>query len=144
MILRYNCRLSVKVLLRNDEAINILPCADDVVLLAENEDDLQHMLNILSQWCNRNNMIVNCSKSNSVHFRPTAQRKTNFNFICCGENLQIADKYMYLGLLLHENLDFNITARTVAQSASRACINAGYREIHTQCRCLWRYGLATC
>ena len=27
---------------------------------------------------------------------------------------------MYLGLLLHENLDFNITARTVAQSASRA------------------------
>ena len=65
-------------------------------------------------------MIVNCLKSNIVHFRPIAQRKSNFNFICCGENLQIADKYMYLGLLLHENLDFNITARTVAQSASRA------------------------
>ena len=27
---------------------------------------------------------------------------------------------MYLGLMLHENLDLNITARTVAQSASRA------------------------
>ena len=54
----------------NDEAISILLYADDVVLLAENEDDLQHMLNILSQWCNRNNMIVNCSKSNIVHFRP--------------------------------------------------------------------------
>ena len=37
----------------NDEVISILLYADDVVLLAENEDDLQYLLNSLSEWCNQ-------------------------------------------------------------------------------------------
>ena len=60
----------------NDEMISILLYADDVVLLAENENDLQYLLNSLSEWCNQNNMLVNCLKSNIVHFRPPSQRRT--------------------------------------------------------------------
>ena len=37
--------------------------ADDVVLLAENELDLQMLLDVLSYWCVRNSMTVNIDKS---------------------------------------------------------------------------------
>ena len=53
----------------DDESISILLYADDVVLLAENETDLQCMLNVLSNWCNTNKLFINSSKSNIVHFR---------------------------------------------------------------------------
>ena len=34
--------------------------------------------------------------------------------------MEYSDKYVYLGLLLTEHLDFNVTVKSVAQSASRA------------------------
>jgi hypothetical protein len=42
--------------------------ADDVVLLAENEKDLQMMLDVLNFWCKNNALYVNVNKSkNSVN-----------------------------------------------------------------------------
>ena len=35
-------------------------------------------------------------------------------------NIKISDKYVYLGLTLTEFLDYNVTAKIIAQSASRA------------------------
>ena len=35
-------------------------------------------------------------------------------------NLSIVNKYTYLGIVLTEHLDYNVSARCVAQSASRA------------------------
>ena len=43
------CR-GVKV---GNERVSILMYADDVALMAENEQDLQHMLNILNGWCKK-------------------------------------------------------------------------------------------
>ena len=50
--------------------ISILLYADDIVLLIENKLDLQTLLNALNEWCNVNDMQINCTKSNAVHFRP--------------------------------------------------------------------------
>ena len=36
--------------LHDDERVSILLYADDIVLLAENENDLQSMLNLLDTW----------------------------------------------------------------------------------------------
>jgi len=41
-------------------------------------------------------------------------------FLCGDKQLEIVDKYTYLGLVLNEHLDFSFTAKTVAQSANRA------------------------
>ena len=42
-------------------------------------------------------------------------------FKCGLHNLDISDRYTYLGLVLNDEfLDYNVTAKTVAQSASRA------------------------
>ncbi len=65
----------------NNELVSILMYADDIVLIAENEGDLQGMLDLLHHWCNINNMTVNCSKSNIVHFRQPSVCKTVFQFI---------------------------------------------------------------
>ena len=92
--------------------------ADDVVLLAETEFDLQILMNALNDLCQTNDMIVNCSKSNIIHFRNPSVSKTNFVFKC--SILHVVDRYAYLRLLLSEHLDFEITAKFVAQGASRA------------------------
>ena len=98
----------------------IMLYADDIVLMAETETDLQLMLNLLSDWCCTNLMSINPLKTNIVHFRPKSILKTNFNFKCGEFNIEVNDKYIYLGLTLDEFLDFNVTASFVSKSASRA------------------------
>ena len=78
------------------------------------------MLNALRNWCVFNDMVINVRKSNAVHFRSPSMGKTNFNFRCGNDSIEIGDKYVYLGLLLTEHLEFEMTAKYVTQSASRA------------------------
>ena len=56
-----------------------------------------------------------------MHFRPNSISRTTFKFTCGQSDLQIIDKYNYLRLVLNLNefLDFSMTAKLVAQSASR-------------------------
>ena len=104
----------------NDDYICTLLYADDVVLLAETEQDLQVLLEALNVWCLSNNMTVNVNKSNIVHFRNPSVKQTDGIFKCGNSILNIVDSYTYLGVLLTEHLDFELTAKFVAQSASRA------------------------
>ena len=41
-------------------------------------------------------------------------------FTCGDDNLTMIDKYIYLGMCIDEHLDYAITAKYVANSASRA------------------------
>ena len=74
-----------------EEKVNNLLFADDIVLIAENPNDLQVLLNILSAWCKLNGMVLNGTKSNNVHPQFLAQ----IQFYCwryqlrCGRVLQI-------------------------------------------------------
>jgi hypothetical protein len=65
-----------------DEKLSILLYADNVVLLAESESDLQALLNALHSWCNVNTMTVNSGKSNVVQFRPPSIDRTAHTFTC--------------------------------------------------------------
>ena len=103
-----------------DENVCLLLYADDIVLLAESEADLQLLLNALNDWCGRNDMTVNMAKSNVVHFRPSSVSKTDVVFSCGNGIISVADRYTYLGVVLSEHLDYNIMVKHVAQSASRA------------------------
>ena len=51
------------------EIVNILLYADDIVLLADNENDLQTLLAIVENWCYRWRLEVNLSKTNIMHIR---------------------------------------------------------------------------
>ena len=100
--------------------INHLCYADDLALLAENENDLQFLLDTLSVWCNTNCMSVNLSKTKVIHFRNQSVDKSVFQFKCGGLNIDYTDSYKYLGLVLNAYLDYSVTAKYVAKSATRA------------------------
>lgn len=103
-----------------NEKVCILLYADDIVLIAENEAELQILLSQLNDWCKLNGIFVNNNKSNIVHFRPNSIPRSELVFKCGQATIEYTDKYMYLGLMLHEFLDYNVTAKFVAQSAGRA------------------------
>ena len=94
--------------------------ADDIVLLAETANDLQVLLDVLHDWCCTNDMNINSMKSYIVHFRPLSVPVTDVIFMCGDANLSIVNKYTYLGIVLTEHLDYNVSAKCVAESASRA------------------------
>ena len=102
------------------EKVCLLLYADDMVLLSDSENGLQNMLNTMFDWCQDNAMVVNTNKSNIVHFRPPSIDRTQYEFHCGDAQLTVVEKYTYLGLILTEFLDYNVTAKVVAQSASRA------------------------
>ena len=65
-------------------------------------------------------MSVNEEKTKVVHFRNPSVPPTNFMFWCGPTSIARQDIYTYLGLVLTEHLDFDIMAKTVAQSPCRA------------------------
>ena len=103
-----------------DCKLSLLLYADDIVMLAESETDLQAILTCLSEWCIKWELLVNQKKSQVVHFRPQAMPKTEVSFSCGETVLDIVPHYKYLGLLVTEHVDYNIAVKAIAQSATRA------------------------
>lgn len=63
-----------------DEKIGLLLYADDIAILSENELEMQRCLDILTDWCMRWRLNVNCAKSNIMHFRKRNIPRSKFNF----------------------------------------------------------------
>ena len=106
--------------INDDLQIKLLMYADDLAIVSESEEDLQSMVNSLYDWCKKWRMRVNVSKTKIVHFRTKSQPCTSYEFICGNEAIEIIDKYKYLGLILDEHLNYDITASVLAGSAGRA------------------------
>ena len=71
----------------DNEKLAILLYADDVVLLAENEKDLQKMLDVLNFWCKNNALYINVNKSKIMHFRNPPVPRTDFNLTVNGDSI---------------------------------------------------------
>ena len=59
----------------------ILLYADDIVLIAENENDLQLLIDILNTWCKHKALNVSFEKTKIVHFRNPSVPPTNEIFL---------------------------------------------------------------
>ncbi len=105
-----------------DMIICTLAYADDIVLIADNPQDLQILLNILYNWCNRWRFIVNPAKSNVIHFRnaPKTQTKFNFQLGANGPLLEVVNSYKYLGVFFDKHLTFDTAAELLGNAAGRA------------------------
>ena len=100
--------------------LSILVYADDVVILAENEEDLQTMLDVISQWGRKWRIKFNNRKSNVVHYRNKNTEPTISQFYLSNQLIERVKQYKYLGVILHEYVDFNVTAEVLAGAGSRA------------------------
>ena len=113
-----NLRCGVKF--DENDMLSILLYADDIVLSAESEHDLQEMLNCLYNWCHRWRLVVNESKTQIMHMRPPRYQRTQHSFKFGDKNLEIVQSYKYLGICINEHLEYKHTAAMLAEAGSRA------------------------
>ena len=104
----------------NNIDISILMYADDMVLVANTEEDLQSMLNKMYEWCRKWRLKVNTTKTNTVHFRSKNAQKTVFDFKLGDISLNTVSEYKYLGVIMDEHLTYETCSKTLADSAGRA------------------------
>ena len=88
--------------------------------MAENESDLQKLLNKLHEWCEKWQLQLNIKKSQIVHFRNKCRKKTDSEFYVGQSKLGIVSSYKYLGISLNEFLDYNVCAQELAEAGGRA------------------------
>ena len=103
-----------------DGQVSLLMFADDIVLMAADEADLQVMLDRIENWCNKWRLNINDSKTQIIHYRQKSKSRSQFNFTCGDYSLEYSDKYKYLGVWVHEHLDMSVTVGEVVKSATRA------------------------
>ena len=113
----------------DNDNLSILLYADDIVLLAETDDDLQRMLNCLYRWCSKWRLVVNESKTKVMHIRPSRSPKTETKFRLGQTELDIVESYKYLGIFVDEHLNYNHTATLLSEAGSRA-LGALRNKIH--------------
>ena len=86
-----------------------------MVLLAETEDDLQCMLDIVNLWCTKWRLTINREKTQVGHFRKKGMQKSAHNF-CFGYN----PHYSTLGSInnMDDHMTFKYSMRSLANYAS--------------------------
>ena len=100
--------------------VSTLFYADDIVLIAKCERELQLILNAVDAWCKKWRMTINIDKTNIVHFRPRNTNLTEFNFKIGNSDLDKVNRYKYLGIMIDEFLTFNDNAELLSGAANRA------------------------
>ena len=78
------------------EQISILIYADDIALIAESEENMQDMQDLLGDWCQEWGLKVNPKKSEIIHFRNPSVQKTPFQFTCGNLELRVVTKSVIL------------------------------------------------
>ena len=69
---------NIGINLNDNTFINILLYADDIILLANNEEDLQSLLFIVENWCKRWRLEINLTKTNIMHVH---KKQSKFMFL---------------------------------------------------------------
>lgn len=112
------------------ERVSMLLYADDIILLADNENDMQCMLDCLNNWCKKWRLLINHKKTKVMHFRTPRTKRSDRVFSIDNKVIDYAETYKYLGIILSENIDnFSVTSSTLAQAGGRA-LGAVINKVH--------------
>ena len=110
-----NCGVTI-----DDMNVSILLYADDIVLIAPEEESRQKMLDFVAEWCRKWRMYVNSDKTQVVHFRQHCVEQSQYIFKLGSDVLKTVQNYKYLGVVLDEHMDFELNASILAEAAGRA------------------------
>ena len=100
--------------------INILLHADNIVIIAANENDLQDLLCIKQNSCRKWRLEVNSAKTNIMHIRSKRTDCSNFMFFLNKRDIPYSHEYKYLGCMINEHLDASLTTSVLVDSTGRA------------------------
>jgi hypothetical protein len=93
--------------------------ADDTVIIGRSPNELQLLLNKLSDYCTKWSITVNIDKTKIVVFKK-GNHPTDYNWYFDNCVLEVVTGFTYLGVLLSANGSFVQTQRTLAEQAKRA------------------------
>ena len=100
--------------------IFMLLYADDIVVFANNAEQLQAGLDVLSEYCARWKLKVNVSKTKILVFRKGGMLPRNLVFTYDSEPLEIVKSFKYLGIVFTTGGSFSETQTTLAGQAQKA------------------------
>ena len=100
--------------------LTVLAYADDLVLLADSEDKLQKLMDVLTHWCQKWRLSINNSKSGVVHFRRPRSKQTEVKFALAGNVVEVMAQYKYLGVIMDEHLTYKPATKILANAGGRA------------------------
>ena len=94
--------------------------ADDIVIFANNKEELQSSLNLLHEYCSRWKLIVNVDKTKKMCFRKGGRLSKNIKFLYNDRTVEIVDKFNYLGIVFSTGGSFSHAQKTLADQALKA------------------------
>jgi sorting nexin-29 len=80
--------------------------ADDLVIYSTDFNCIQFALDALSEWSIENGIDVNASKTKVMKFRRGGRVQRDLRFEYQGQEIQIVNRYVYLGITLQPTLTF--------------------------------------
>ena len=103
----------------NEFNIFSLLFADDTVLFANSDVELQNLLNRLNVYCKKNYIEVNIEKTKIMVFRK-CKRFNHNNLVYDGKILENVNSFVYLGVTLLYNGKWNVTQKSICGLGSKA------------------------
>ncbi|MCG8046921.1 MAG: reverse transcriptase family protein [Candidatus Thiodiazotropha taylori] len=98
----------------------LLLYADDIVLFGKTPEDLQNALKILEDYCTRWKLTVNTKKTKIMVFRKGGRLQNNLNFYYKGSQIDIVNKFCYLGVVFTSGGSSFETQKTLAGQGLKA------------------------
>jgi len=104
----------------NGHWINNIRYADDTVLIAETENDLQHMVNRIRMESEPIGLKINKSKTKVMKISKKSNIINIINIKLDDVSLEQVKNYKYLGTLINENLDTEIEIKSRIEQARQS------------------------
>ena len=93
--------------------------ADDMLILSYTESGMQKALDILEEYCQRWQLVVNPDKTKIVIFN---KRQMDINVDYMGIRLSVVSEYTYLGLKIHKSGSFMPAIKELQRKAHKGLI----------------------
>ena len=109
--------------------------AEDMVLFAENPAALQTMIDTLYKYNKEWKLDLSIDKTKIVIFRNGGNIKEKENWVYDGKEIQIVNKFSYLGMLFNYNGMFNETYKHIADQRRKAYFAIQYNKLYLESAC---------
>ena len=100
--------------------IFVLLYADDIVIFANTQKQLQNSLDLLLEYCNKWKLTINVSKTKVMVFRKGGVLPRNLVFYYNGVVLEIVKEFKYLGIVFTSGGSFSEAQNTLARQAQKS------------------------
>ena len=100
--------------------IFMLLYADDIVIFSKSAEELHESLNLLVDYCNRWKLKINVKKTKIMIFRKGGILPRNLTFYYNGQQLEIVNKFRYLGVVFTVGGSFSEAQNTLVGQAQKA------------------------